>query len=76
MKLLDTLKQLVAAKKRTPKELAIKVQKVYEEQPRREIRDWQEARSQWDDPAYPHTYPLQLVYKDASHCCGGDHAAL
>ena len=51
MKLLDTLRQLVAIKKRTPKDLAIKVQKVYEEQQRHEIRDWQEARSQWDDPA-------------------------
>ena len=65
MKLLDTLRQLVATKKRTPKELAIKVQKVYEELHRREIRDWQEARNQWNDPTYPHTYPLQLVYKDA-----------
>ena len=64
MNLLDTLRQLVA-KKRAPKELAIKVQKTYEEQQRREIRGWQEARSQWADPTYPHTYPLQLVYKDA-----------
>ena len=32
---------------------------------RREIRDWQEAQSQWEDPAYPRTHPLQLVYKDA-----------
>ena len=32
---------------------------------RREIRDWQEARSQWEDTAYPRTHPLQLVYKDA-----------